>query len=66
MFFAAFSKSADKSTYTGALPGPTPIAGLEEEYADRTIAEPPVANVTDVLEDFISSSIRGIVGFSII
>ena len=31
--------------YEGPLPGPTPIAGLPDEYAALTIPGPPVAKI---------------------
>src|SRR5689334_4191225 len=48
IFAMASSRSADLSTSTGTLPGPTPNAGLPLEYADLTIAWPPVARITAV------------------
>ncbi len=37
--------SALSSIIAGTFPGPTPTAGLPEEYADLTIPGPPVANI---------------------
>ena len=43
---AAYATSAERSTYAGTLPGPTPNAGLPDEYASCTSAEPPVARMS--------------------
>ena len=42
------------------MPGPTPSAGVPEEYAALTIAEPPVARI--MLLSFISSAVPTRVG----
>ena len=63
-FFAARARSAVASTRTGTLPGPTPIAGLPEEYAARTTATPPVARMTSVRASVISASMSGTDGSS--
>ena len=47
----------ERSTYTGTLPGPTASVGLPEEYAARTIAEPPVAITTAIRRWLISSRV---------
>lgn len=39
------SMSTSASTYAGALPGPTPSAGLPEVYAALTMPGPPVARI---------------------
>src|SRR5512147_961380 len=41
--FTATLRLADLETKTGVLPGPTPMAGWPELYADLTMAPPPVA-----------------------
>src|SRR5438876_9264848 len=43
--------------YAGALPGPTPYAGLPELYAARTRPMPPVARITATSRCFISSCV---------
>jgi len=40
--------SAEGSTSTGTFPGPTPYAGVPDEYAARTIPLPPVERITAV------------------
>src|SRR5947209_7732989 len=46
---------------TGTLPGPTPNAGLPDEYAARTRPMPPVARMTAVCLCFIKLSVPSIV-----
>ena len=58
---AACAISALRSTYTGTLPGPTPIAGLPELCAARTTASPPVAINMLTAQCFINSFSAGIV-----
>ena len=43
--FTASTMSALLSIIAGVLPAPTPIAGLPEEYAARTMPGPPVARI---------------------
>ena len=43
--FTARGRSQVFSRYAGPFPGPTPIAGVPDEYAAFTIAEPPVARI---------------------
>ena len=43
------------SIITGTFPAPTPKEGLPEEYADLTIAPPPVATTTSA--HFINSCV---------
>src|SRR6185312_11395259 len=57
----AFGTSAVRSTHTGTLPGPTPNAGLPDEYAARTRPIPPVARITAVCLCFIRVSVPSIV-----
>ncbi len=57
----AFGTSAVRSTHTGTLPGPTPNAGLPDEYAARTRPIPPVARITAVCLCFIKLSVPSIV-----
>src|SRR5215211_8140322 len=57
MYFAARWISAERSTYTGTFPGPTPYAGLPTECAARTISEPPVAKITATYLCFINSCV---------
>src|SRR5258708_2141070 len=57
----ALATSAERSTKTGTLPGPTPNAGLPDEYAARTRPMPPVARITAVCLCFISASVPSIV-----
>src|SRR5918996_5607915 len=57
MYFAARCISAERSTYTGTLPGPTPYAGLPTEWAARTISEPPVARIKATYLCFINSCV---------
>ena len=57
MSLTACFTSALRSMNAGTLPGPTPNAGLPALYAARTIAEPPVATITEILLFFISSSV---------
>ena len=47
---ATASGSASAHTQTGALPGPTPIAGVPELYAARTMPAPPVARMNATSE----------------
>src|SRR5882724_1616647 len=61
MSWTALGTSADRSTNTGTLPGPTPKAGLPDEYAARTRPIPPVARITAVCLCFISASVPSIV-----
>src|SRR5258706_15896272 len=53
----AFSIFAERSINAGTFPGPTPNAGLPDEYAARTKPVPPVARITAVLGWFISASL---------
>src|ERR1051325_5980410 len=46
---------------TGTFPGPTPNAGLPDEYAARTRPIPPVARMTAVSLCFINASVPSIV-----
>ena len=46
---------------TGTFPGPTPNAGLPDEYAARTRPIPPVARITAVILCFIKASVPSIV-----
>src|SRR5215211_5887805 len=55
MFCTATGTSALLSTKTGTLPGPTPNAGLPEEYAARTSPMPPVARMTAGRQSFFNS-----------
>src|SRR5437870_4975787 len=57
----ALGTSAVRSTKTGTLPGPTPNAGLPDEYAARTRPMPPVARMTAVCLCFIKASVPSIV-----
>src|SRR5258708_30984707 len=57
----ALATSAERSTKTGTLPGPTPNAGLPDEYAARTRPMPPVARITAVCLCFIRASVPSIV-----
>src|SRR5687767_1668304 len=59
MYLAARWISAERSTYTGTLPGPTPYAGLPTEWAARTISEPPVARINATYLCFINSCVPG-------
>ena len=61
MSCTAFGTSAVRSIKTGTLPGPTPNAGLPDEYAARTSPIPPVARITAVCLCFISASVPSIV-----
>jgi hypothetical protein len=63
-FSAARPRSAVASTRTGTFPGPTPMAGLPEEYAARTTGTPPVARMTSVRSSVISASMSGMDGSS--
>src|SRR5574341_1447946 len=63
MYLAARGRSAERSTYTGTLPGPTPYAGLPTECAARTMSEPPVARMTATYLCFINSCVPGRVTF---
>ena len=54
--------SQELSIITGTFPGPTPIAGLPEEYAAFTMPGPPVAKITST--DFINSLESSMVGSS--
>ena len=62
---AAALMSALASTKTGTLPGPTPSAGLPDEYAARTTPVPPVATMTSVRSSAINASTSGMDGSSI-
>ncbi len=64
MSATAFGTSAVRSTIAGTLPGPTPYAGFPELYAERTIAAPPVARITEVSRWRISSVVPSAVGTS--
>ena len=55
ILFIASLTSADLSIKAGPFPAPTPIAGVPEEYADLTIALPPVASISEVNSFLISS-----------
>src|SRR3989449_5127785 len=57
----ALGTSAERSTKTGTLPGPTPNAGLPDEYAARTRPMPPVARITAVCLCFINASVPSMV-----
>ena len=57
----AFGTSAVRSIKTGTLPGPTPNAGLPDEYAARTRPMPPVARITAVSLCFIKASVPSMV-----
>src|SRR5580765_5157806 len=57
----AFSIFAERSIKAGTFPGPTPNAGLPDEYAARTKPVPPVARITAVLRCFIKVSVPSIV-----
>src|SRR5215216_2496588 len=57
MYLAARWRSAERSTYAGTFPGPTPYAGLPTECAARTISEPPVARITATYLCFINSCV---------
>src|SRR5947207_5766173 len=46
---------------TGTFPGPTPNAGLPDEYAARTRLIPPVARITAVILCFIKAYVPSIV-----
>ena len=46
----------------GPFPGPTPMAGVPEEYAAFTMAELPVARIRSAF--FISSAVLSIVSSS--
>ena len=61
---AASLRSTSLSTMTGTFPAPTPNDGLPEEYADFTMAPPPVATTTSTT--FISSWVVSIVPFWIV
>src|SRR5687768_7096879 len=61
MSCTAFGTSADLSINTGTLPGPTPNAGLPDEYAARTRPIPPVARITAVRLCFIKPSVPSMV-----
>src|SRR5712691_3421578 len=61
MSCTALGTSAERSTNTGTLPGPTPNAGLPDEYAARTRLMPPVARITAVCLCFIRASVPSIV-----
>ncbi len=58
---AALSMSAETSTRTGTLPGPTPKAGLPLEYAARTMPLPPVERITAVRRWRINSLVASMV-----
>ncbi len=51
--------------YAGALPGPTPYAGLPALYAARTRPMPPVARITATSRCFMSSCVPSIVTVAI-
>ena len=53
----ACGMSADRSMKAGVFPGPTPIAGVPELYAARTIPDPPVARISATSFECISSSV---------
>ena len=55
IFSAASLILTFRSMITGTLPAPTPNDGRPEEYADLTIAPPPVATTTSTT--FISSCV---------
>src|SRR5712671_7972179 len=61
MSCTALATSAERSINTGTLPGPTPNAGLPDEYAARTRPMPPVARITAVSLCFIRASVPSIV-----
>src|SRR4029077_10481421 len=61
MSCTAFGTSAVRSIKTGTLPGPTPNAGLPDEYAARTKPMPPVARMTAVILCFIKASVPSMV-----
>src|SRR6185369_5003133 len=61
MSCTALGTSAERSMNAGTLPGPTPNAGLPEEYAARTRPMPPVARMTAVLLCFIKASVPSMV-----
>ena len=60
--FTACFTSAVFSINAGPLPAPTPIAGVPDEYADLTIAYPPVARINFVILFFINSWVASMVG----
>ena len=60
----ASGMSAVFSMKQGPLPGPTPRAGLPEEYAARTMASPPVARIMPVSGCFIRVSVDCFEGVS--
>src|SRR5213078_949787 len=64
IFAAASAKSTSLSTMTGTFPAPTPKEGLPEEYADFTMAAPPVATTTSTT--FINSWVVWMVPFWIV
>ena len=55
----ASSTSALESMTAGVLPAPTPMAGLPEEYAARTMPGPPVARMMSAscMARLVSSSV---------
>ena len=57
----ASSRSAEVSTSTGTLPGPTPNAGLPLEYAAFTMPAPPVERITPVRSCRISALVPSMV-----
>src|SRR5262249_43382788 len=61
IFSAASLRLASSSIMTGTLPAPTPNEGRPEEYADLTIAPPPVATTTSTT--FINSCVDSIEPF---
>ena len=58
MEFTAKTMSAVSSIIAGVLPGPTPRAGLPDEYAALTIPGPPVASIISAscIRRFVISS----------
>ena len=57
MELTALTISAVESMIAEALPAPTPIAGVPEEYAALTIPGPPVARIisTSFMRRFVRS-----------
>ena len=64
IFWAASAMSTPRSMTTGTLPAPTPYEGFPDEYADLTMAPPPVATTTST--SFINSRVVSIDPFWII
>ena len=60
----ASSRSAEVSTSTGTLPGPTPKAGLPLEYAALTMPAPPVERMTPVRSWRIRALVPSMVALS--